>query len=542
MSTPTREGAAEPVLAEVDRTLVVAIPLLVLTVVVGRSAVAGVGVVIGSICLALTVMMAILGRSGRAAWRGVAYAIVTLVAALVALWMIGPVTGTGAILGLAVLFAGVFLPRAWLAVVVVTVIAAVIARAAFGGTTALAPVDGGFEVHTSLWLTTGIACGLLLWVAMRVLSALVASLEASYTSVADAYQRETETQRQLAASRHELEELAQVEMVGRLAGGVAHDVNNALAAIFAAFEELAEGVTSSEQRRHLTELESASHHAADLVRDLLWIGRKFPSSRSSVADLGKTIRACLERVARVAPSLTVELELEHDGHIAVSPEHLEQILFGLVVGAHRSGVTQLVLTTRGAGERQLEIAMRAVETSPSPTIRPRAMQVQLSVSSAKQLVGQSGGTLTISDAGDRLVVVVCLPRAANDRGGSPRERDRLRTALVVDDEPMVLRRLCQLVARRGYEVTPASSVTEGLALLATNPDLLITDLQLPDGPGEDIAIASFERAPKRPIIVCSGFNADDLRSERLSGAPLTFVAKPFTSTDLEAALPDPSVP
>jgi two-component system, cell cycle sensor histidine kinase and response regulator CckA len=462
-----------------------------------------------------------------------------LVPALGTLWTIGPVTGSGAMIGLAVVFAGAFLPRAWLVVVVLTVIAAVVARAGFGGSSGLETVDGRFEVRTSLWLATGIASGLLLWIAMRVLSALVASLEASYTSAADAYKRETETRRQLDASRQELEELAQVEMVGRLAGGVAHDVNNALAAIFASFDDLAHGVTTSEQRRNVTELESASHHAADLVRDLLWIGRKFPSSRTSIADLDTTVRACLERVARVAPTLTVELALEHDGQIAVSPEHLEQILFGLVVGAHRSGVTRLALTTRGVSDGQIEIAMRAIEANSSPAIRPRAMQVQLSVSAAKQLVGQSGGSLTISDASDRLAVTVCLPRASSDRR-SPRDRGRLRTALVVDDEPMVLRRLCQLVARRGYEVTPASSMAEGLALLATNPDLLITDLQLPDGSGEDIAIASFERAPKRPIIVCSGFNADDLRSERLSGAPLTFVAKPFTTTDLEAALPAPT--
>lgn len=527
-------------LAETDRTLIIAIPLLVITVAVGRPSVAGVWIVIGALCLAFTLTMAMLGRAGRAPWRGVGYAIVTLIPALGTLWTIGPVTGSGAMIGLAVLFAGAFLPRAYLVVVVVAVIAAVIARAGFGGTIGLESVDGRFEVHTSLWLATAIASGLLLWVGMRVLSALVASLEASYTRAADAYQRGTETRRQLEASRLELEELAQVEMVGRLAGGVAHDVNNALAAIFASFEDLAQGVTTSEQRRHVTELESASHHAADLVRDLLWIGRKFPSSTTSVADLGTTIRACLERVERVAPGLTVALELEHDAQLAVSPEHLEQILFGLLVGAHRSGVTRLALATRGVSDGQLEISLRAVETKTSSAIRPRAMQVQLSVSAARQLVGQSGGSLTISDAGDPLAVAVCLPRASSDRSGAPRPRGRLRTALVVEDEPMVLRRLCQLVARRGYEVTPASSMAEGLALLAANPDLLITDLQLPDGSGEDIAIASFERAPMRPIIVCSGFNADDLRSERLSGAPLTFVAKPFTAADLEAALPDPS--
>jgi CheY-like chemotaxis protein len=276
------------------------------------------------------------------------------------------------------------------------------------------------------------------------------------------------------------------------------------------------------------------------VRDLLWIGRKFPASTAVVADLGATIRACLERVVRVAPALVVDLELDHAAKLAVSPEHLEQILFGLVVGAHRSGVTRLVVTTRDVSTTELEIAMRAVETDTSLATRGRGMKVQLSVSAAKLLVGQSGGTLTVSDAGDQLAVALRLQLASLDHNPSPRPRGRLHTALVVEDEPMVLRRLCQLVARRGYEVTGASTMAEGLALLATNPDLLITDLQLPDGSGEDIALASFEQAPGRPIVVCSGFNANDVRDDRLRSAPLTFLAKPFTTTDLEAALPDPT--
>lgn len=530
------EGGAEPVLAEVDRAYVIAIPLLVLTVLIGQPAMAVTWSVIGAICLALTLAMAILGRFGRAPWRGVGYTIVTLVPALGALWSLGPLTGVGVMLGVAVLFAAAFLPRSWLRIVVITSVTVIVVRAAVGEV-----VTGDrLEVSPSLWLSTAFASALLLWIVMRVLSALVATLEQSYASAAAAYDRATETRRQLEASRQELDELAQVEMVGRLAGGVAHDVNNALAAIFASFEELAMGARTADQRRHVAELEAASHHAADLVRDLLWIGRKFPLSTTSVADLAATVRACLERVSRVAPTLTVDLELEHTVQLAVSPEHLEQILFGLVVGAHRSGVTRLAMSTHLTSTRDLEIAMRAKETDTSPAARSRAMKVQLSVSAARQLVGQSGGSLSVSDPGANLAVTVRLPLASVDRDPQPHPVGRLRTALVIEDEPMVLRQLCQLVARRGYEVTGASTMAEGLALLATNPDLLITDLQLPDGSGEDIALASFEATPGRPIIVCSGFSASDLHGERLRVAPITFLAKPFTTADLEAALPDPT--
>ena len=112
----------------------------------------------------------------------------------------------------------------------------------------------------------------------------------------------------------------------------------------------------------------------------------------------------------------------------------------------------------------------------------------------------------------------------------------MRTALVVEDEPMVLRRLCKLATQRGYEVRSASSVAEALVLLETRPDLLITDMQLPDGSGREIALAAFAQDPRRPIIVCSGFSAEDVRGGELRNAPLVLLPKPFTNAAFDAAL------
>ena len=100
----------------------------------------------------------------------------------------------------------------------------------------------------------------------------------------------------------------------------------------------------------------------------------------------------------------------------------------------------------------------------------------------------------------------------------------------------LLERLARLVAARGYRVVTASSLAEAAPKLEAGCDLLVTDLQLGDGRGEDLAIASFARAPERPIVICSGFGADDALRDRLRGARLVFLTKPFTRAELEAAI------
>lgn len=514
-------------LAVVDRSVLVAVPLLVLSVAVAAPDLAVMWALIGLATMGIVGWLARLGKRGRGSWRGAVYAYVTLVVGNGALWTMGPVTGAGVMLGLSTLFAGAFLPRRLLLVTVAVELAALGVRVAVGG-------EGELPVDLELWIGTALASALMLWIAMRMMTTLHASLEQSYVRAAEAYRLETEEREQLDSSRQQLEELAQVEMVGRLAGGVAHDVNNALAAVLAAADVLASEVSTPEQRRDLAELEAASHHAADLVRDLLWTGRRFPTSTSAVAELGAVIRVCLERVSRVARKVAVEVRVDHALRLALSPEHLEQILFGLIVGAGRSGASQLVLTSRRDGDA-VELALTGAADQALPAERPRAMQVQLSASAARELVGQCGGTLTLAQDGE-LAISLRLPVAPGQPSERPAQRAPTRTALVVEDEPMVLRRLCQLVARRGYEVSAASTVADGLARLAEGPDLLVTDLQLPDGSGEEIALASYEQDPARPIVVCSGFSAEDVRRGRLRHAPLVFLTKPFTSADFEAAL------
>lgn len=524
-------------LAVVDRTFLIAAPCLTASVIIGLPRLAWEWTLVGFVGFVVLGYYALQGRRGHAPHRGRVYALVTLMLSIGSLWKMGPLTGVGVMFGVAIMFAGAFLSRAGLIAVVVAALGAIVTRAVVGGTLGLGHTpDGSYAIPLTLWIGTALASATLVWLAMRLLTELISSLERSYFEATEAYRQEVATRQELETSRKELEELAQVEMVGRLAGGVAHDVNNALTSVLAAAEMLASEVTTPDQRRHLAELEAASHHAADLVRDLLWTGRKFPNPVCTVAHLGDIMRVCLERVGRVARRLETLVHIDRAMLVAVSPEHLEQILFGLIVGAHRAGVMQLEVTSTRS-ENHLELALcGGITSTEEPAGSTRAIRVQLSVSAARELVGTYGGSLALREDPSALMIRLSLPVAPSQHDVEIVAPPPMRTALVVEDEPMVLRRLCQLVSRRGYEVVGATTVAEGMTHLASRPDLLITDLQLPDGSGETIALASYEQNSARPIIVCSGFSADDVRRGVLRQAPLTFLAKPFTKVELEHAL------
>ncbi|HEY0252379.1 MAG TPA: response regulator [Kofleriaceae bacterium] len=508
-----------------DRATLVAVPIMIVTIALGRPSYGLLWIGLGSAVFAAIAMLA----HRKVRWRGGAYAVVSLGSAISALWTIGPVTGVGIVFGIAILLAGAFLSRR--ALIGVLIISAVCTFSHLGF---VDPASADLEISFSLWFATAMAIAILAWVAMQFLRALIATLERSSSEAAAAYQLELATREQLDQSRQELEELARVEMVGRLAGGVAHDINNALAAIIVATEALAEEVGTPSQRRDLAELEAAALHAGDLVRDLLWTGRKFPSSTAAVANLGTVMRSCIERVGRVARTCEIIDDLDHAWQLAVAPEHLEQILFGLIVNLDRRGVERLLVSNaRSDGwlEIHLEGTLGAIGTA------GREIQVELGVSAARELVASYGGTQVVTELESQILIALRLPLAATAADRTVLRSGEGRTALVVEDEPMVLRRLCKLVAQRGYDVKSASSVADAIRLLEGRPDLLITDMQLPDGSGRDIALAAFSQDPARPIIVCSGFTNDDIRAGALQHAPLQFLPKPFTNASFEAILP-----
>lgn len=114
--------------------------------------------------------------------------------------------------------------------------------------------------------------------------------------------------------------------------------------------------------------------------------------------------------------------------------------------------------------------------------------------------------------------------------------------LVVDDEADLIATYRRLFHRHGYEVTSAATRAGGLLLIDSwPPDLVITDLELPDGDGLDLVRAARGTSATSGIIVVSGRSSSGAREDAIAAGASAFVDKPFSTDalrDLVRALLD----
>jgi two-component system KDP operon response regulator KdpE len=109
-----------------------------------------------------------------------------------------------------------------------------------------------------------------------------------------------------------------------------------------------------------------------------------------------------------------------------------------------------------------------------------------------------------------------------------------KTVLVVDDEPQIRRVLRNALGEDGTRVIEAATAREGLDLAAAErPDLIVLDLGLPDGSGEDLCrqIRGWSQAP---ILVLSARHSDAEKVALFDAGSDDYVTKPFSSAELKA--------
>lgn len=102
--------------------------------------------------------------------------------------------------------------------------------------------------------------------------------------------------------------------------------------------------------------------------------------------------------------------------------------------------------------------------------------------------------------------------------------------LVVDDEADLVATYRRLFRRQGYDVDSAVTRAGGLALIdAAAPDLVIADLELPDGGGLELVRAACRAATPSRVIVVSARPSNGAREEAMEAGASAFVAKPFSA-------------
>lgn len=375
-------------------------------------------------------------------------------------------------------------------------------------------------------------------------------------------------------SQERISATARLEALGQLTGGISHDFNNLLNVIINGAEELTESLPEQDPGRESADLVlSASLRAAELTRQLLAFSQQRPTQprRMATAAAVSELQQLLSRV--LGSSIRVEFEAGANAEITVDPALLSSSLLNLCINARDAmpdGGTLRVASGRErlAGQRaaQLELAPgdyafiaitdtgtgipseilgRVIE--PYFTTKPAGQGTGLGLAMVYGFVRQCSGAVEIdSEPGRGTRVVLWFPVAEMVKPAAP-ERQRSRAALpagagehilVVEDNDLLARMLCNILRRAGYRVTHSADARAALAVVAgAGVDLVITDILLGDGlNGWDLCDQLALEHPGLPVLTMSGF-APDAAARGQSRWPN--LAKPFRPNavlDLVASL------
>jgi len=121
----------------------------------------------------------------------------------------------------------------------------------------------------------------------------------------------------------------------------------------------------------------------------------------------------------------------------------------------------------------------------------------------------------------------------------------MKSILLVDDEPMTLRVMRQALEKDGFQITTAFDGKDAFEKIMTSqPDVLITDIQMPRMDGKELCLLIQDTMPKRlfPIFITTSLTAHEHRDWSGAISNLFFVEKPISLRKLRTALAEISLP
>ena len=111
------------------------------------------------------------------------------------------------------------------------------------------------------------------------------------------------------------------------------------------------------------------------------------------------------------------------------------------------------------------------------------------------------------------------------------------TILIVDDEENALRNISAYLSSKGYEIIPATNISEARAALNRGePDIVLLDVQLPDGYGPDLLEETNHMPNRPPIILITAYGEIEMAVEAMKSGAHDFLQKPIEFTRLEQSI------
>jgi len=403
---------------------------------------------------------------------------------------------------------------------------------------------------------------------VRFVEELTSATQARLLALRDTLAEELRRDEALRTHRLAQEELrgAQRERtLGRLAGGLAHEINSVLQEVQGWIEVLreAESLGRPNLREAVVEMRDAVLRAASVGRRLLYVGGQNLSATrpTNLRGYFEKVRPTITAAAGANVSLIVEV-LE-TGAVEADPSELTHALVNLIMNSRDAlkGDGSITITVRPASESDKKVLENAaavvsvIDNGPGipQNIRERIFEpffttkgkrgTGLGLATVKRLVEGAGGAVSVHSAkGIGTSVLLYLPRSDKPAEFEERVRrpslrvrapvgDTQPIVLFVEDQVSIRNVFERIIPRAGIRLLLAESVDVALEILeGVRPDLIWSDAIMPGRPTQEL----IDYAQRRgiPIVICSGHVQEELLRRDIRAGDIEFVPKPYAAKDL----------
>jgi len=368
-------------------------------------------------------------------------------------------------------------------------------------------------------------------------------------------------------------EAQKMEVVGQLAGGVAHDFNNVLAVIMGYSDLIVQDLGPEHAlQKYIGEIQHAAKRASGLTQQLLIFSRK-QTVQPVELDLNEVVKE-MEKMLRQLINENIEMTINcgaQIGQIKADSGYIWQVVMNLVVNARDAMLNggKLVIAT-GTAEldesyaqthpgvipghyAMLSVSDTGVGMSDEVkarifeaffTTKPKGKGTGLGLITCQTIVQQSGGHIDVtSEAGKGTTFKIYFPRIDQPshavtktlpKVGAPQRGTE--TLLVVEDEPS-LRHLAQGVLRgQGYTVLTAPNGQDALRVAREHQgppiSLVVTDVIMPRMGGKVMAEWLKITFPDLKVLFTSGYTEDAIAHHGVLESGIEFLPKPYSPASL----------
>jgi signal transduction histidine kinase len=396
------------------------------------------------------------------------------------------------------------------------------------------------------------------FVFQRLMAHSLAESEQRFAELARSEQARAELGEQLVHAQR-------LDAVGTLAAGLAHDMNNVLAAIMGLADGLAETVEDPVARADASDILREAERGAELTRGLLSFSRR-GHYRREVLRVGVLVDEVAAMLGRTLPkTVTIEKQIgEGNACIEGDPTQFSQALVNLGINASdaMSGHGRLVIdsdviaveagsalslvpgcyvrlrvTDNGSG---MDAATRARVFEPFFTTKAMGKGTGLGLALVWGVVKKARGTVTVdSELGRGSTFAIYLPLSASQPvavvAATASGRFQRGTVLVIDDEPAVRATTARMLERLGLRTLAADGGVSGLDLFdahAAEIGLVVLDMGMPGMNGAEVFRALRTRG-NVPILIATGYAVEE-ELQQLVATGARLLEKPYKLAALES--------